>query len=306
MIKKYLSIIINCHNDEQYILQCIESIITQVINGIEIICVDDASEDNSIKIINHYASQVKIKRFNKNVGLSYARNAALKIANGNYIMFVDGDDYISNGALERILTFINFNSCDVLMGLMEVFKDSPDVLDRWNDPVIKDLSVFENKSVGEIFTLMCDLKLKIAPVQKYIIKKSFIETNSLWFEDVLHEDQLWTPKMLCCAKNVGFMNYKFYYHRIRKNSLGDRFDENVCKSYFQTCKKLLSFASELSDSNKINFLKSRCEYLLVKINNRISEWDLQRLETFLSNNKTNISELTSSLDLHLNILEGIK
>ncbi|MDE7100579.1 MAG: hypothetical protein K2O05_01850, partial [Anaeroplasmataceae bacterium] len=106
-----------------------------------------------------------------------------------------------------------------------------------------------------------------------------------------------TPKMLCCANSIGFLNYKFYFHRIRKNSLGDRFDESVCESYFQTCKKLIKLANKITDENKAVFLKSRCTYLIRKIHIRINNWDDNRRKVFLDNNKENIHELTSILNL---------
>lgn len=299
MNKKNLSVIITCHNDEKYINQCIRSITFQLCDDVEVICVDDASEDNSLQIINQYSSQIKIKQFNENVGLSCARNEAIKIANGNYLMFVDADDYIATDSLSCILHMARKGCYDIIMGLMEVFKETPDVKERWNDPIIENPAIFENKSVDEIIGELHNLKLKIAPVQKYIVKKNFIEENSLWFENVLHEDQLWTPQALCFARLIGFVNCKFYFHRIRKNSLGDRFDENVCISYLETCKKLLSIVPKISSCKKITFLRSRCKYLLLKIDSCIVEWDLDRRQSFIDSNKEDIQKLSNELELRL-------
>lgn len=294
-----LSIVITCHNDGKYIKQCIESIISQTNGKIEVICVDDASTDNSRTLLHSYEPTITLKYFQENIGLSLARNAAIKIAHGEYIMFVDGDDFIASDTLERILLAISGKKFDVVFGLMEVFKDTSDVADRWNDPIIEDSSIFENKSDGEILTNIHKMKLKIAPVQKYILRKQFILNNNLWFEDVLHEDQLWTPKMLCSAQGIGFLNTKFYYHRIRKNSLGDRFDEEVCNSYFSTCEKLLAFAINIVDNDKAMFLRERCKYLLQKINYRINEWDIERRKNFLYKFKTTICNLHKKLNLEI-------
>lgn len=294
-----LSIVITCHNDEKYIKQCIESIVSQINENVEVICIDDASSDNSRILLQQYVSAITLKYFQENVGLSYARNAGVKMAHGDYIMFVDGDDFIAQESLEPILLAVLEKKFDVIFGLMEVFKDAPDVADRWNDPIIEDASIFENKTDGEILTNIHNMKLKIAPVQKYIVKKEFIFSNNLWFENVLHEDQLWTPKMLCSAQGIGFINSKFYCHRIRKNSLGDRFDEEVCNSYFSTCENLLAFAFTIVDNNKVKFLKDRCKYLLQKINYRIKEWDIARRKKFLSKFKTTICNLHRKLDFEI-------
>ena len=96
-----ISVIIPVYNVEKYIIECIESIINQTLKDIEIIVVNDGTKDNSIKIVEEYLSDKRIKIINKaNGGLSSARNEGMKVAKGEYIYFIDSDDFINEDVLE--------------------------------------------------------------------------------------------------------------------------------------------------------------------------------------------------------------
>jgi len=99
-----VSIVIPIYNVENYVRKSIESVIYQTESDIEIILVDDGSTDSSGKICDEYASQDSRIRVihKKNGGLSSARNAGVKIATSEYVMFLDGDDYLKNSAVERL------------------------------------------------------------------------------------------------------------------------------------------------------------------------------------------------------------
>lgn len=98
------SIIIPVFNTEQYISQCLESILSQSFSNFEVICVDDQSTDDSLKILNEFASRderIKVVANSKG-GVSKARNTALDVAKGKYVLFVDSDDWILPGTLELL------------------------------------------------------------------------------------------------------------------------------------------------------------------------------------------------------------
>lgn len=120
------SIIVPVYNVEKYLDQCLESILRQTFKDFECIIIDDGSPDNSNIIIDKY---VKLdQRFKvihqKNMGISAARNAGLDIAKGDYIVFVDSDDYIADDYLEKFALKIADTDADmVICGLIEVYKD---------------------------------------------------------------------------------------------------------------------------------------------------------------------------------------
>ena len=100
-----LSVIIPVYNVEPYLEQCLDSVINQTYKNLEIICINDGSSDNSLKILEKYQKKdSRIKLINqKNKGLSEARNAGLDVAKGEYIAFVDSDDYLELNAYKEAM-----------------------------------------------------------------------------------------------------------------------------------------------------------------------------------------------------------
>ena len=115
MIK--LSIIIPVYNVEKYIPVCLESIINQPFKDLEIICVNDGSSDNSLSVLQSYKE--KDNRITiidkKNEGSGVARNTALAIAKGDYVYFVDGDDWLEDNALEKVVSKADELDTDILI-----------------------------------------------------------------------------------------------------------------------------------------------------------------------------------------------
>ena len=103
-----LSVIIPVYNVEPYLEQCLDSVINQTYKNLEIICINDGSTDNSLKILEKYQKKDnRIKLINqKNKGLSEARNAGLDVAKGEYIAFVDSDDYLELNAYEEAMNVV--------------------------------------------------------------------------------------------------------------------------------------------------------------------------------------------------------
>lgn len=100
-----ISIIVPVYNVEQYLAECLESLVSQDMSDYEIICIEDCSEDNSMSILKEYAqkySNIKIIRHTTNKGLSAARNSGIKAARGEYLQFVDSDDMLVKGACKKL------------------------------------------------------------------------------------------------------------------------------------------------------------------------------------------------------------
>ena len=103
--EKLISVIIASYNSELYIEKCIKSVLDNKCYDIEIIVIDDESTDNSLKIINKYKKDITIIS-KKNSGVSDSRNLGVEVSNGKYILFIDGDDYISTTSLKKIVKYI--------------------------------------------------------------------------------------------------------------------------------------------------------------------------------------------------------
>lgn len=100
-----ISVIIPCYNAEPYIRQCLDSLCSQTLTGLQIICIDDGSADHTAQILKAYsATEVRLQVITqKNGGISAARNAGLRIATGDYIAFVDADDWLEPDTFEKVL-----------------------------------------------------------------------------------------------------------------------------------------------------------------------------------------------------------
>lgn len=128
-----ISILVAVYNAEQYLSNCLDSLIAQSLHDIEIICIDDSSTDHSLSILNKYADKddrIKLIKLSRNMGAAKARNAGLKIANGEIIAFVDSDDYISCTSCEEIYKIFQLHPLTdtVLFSLKKVYKDGEEKL----------------------------------------------------------------------------------------------------------------------------------------------------------------------------------
>jgi glycosyltransferase involved in cell wall biosynthesis len=123
MNKPKVSVIVPVYNTESYLRRCLDSVINQTLRDIEIICINDASLDNSIGILREYAAKdkrIKIIDFPENKGVSIARNAGIEIARGKYLGFVDSDDYIDKNFYEVLYGLIKKESADIAKGSVKV------------------------------------------------------------------------------------------------------------------------------------------------------------------------------------------
>lgn len=202
-----LSIVVPVYNVEKYIHGCINSIIDNFYNGIEVILVDDGSKDSSSKICDEYVTKYDyISVIHKeNGGLSSARNTGIRKANGEYIWFVDSDDYIKEGSIEKIIKNIN-NHMDLILGSYCDVLPSGDIIEDGLLEPEKGIKAYEYfYNIGSCsyaaFRLIC--------------KRSFILENNLFFtEGIYHEDEDWTPRVLCSATSFCVIPGTIYYYKV--------------------------------------------------------------------------------------------
>lgn len=202
-----LSIVVPVYNVEKYIENCLNSIIENYCNGIEVILVDDGSKDNSSLICDRYVEKYDyISVIHKeNGGLSSARNAGIKKAKGKYIWFVDSDDYIKKGSIKKIIDYTANNTDLILASYCDIYSDGRIVEDDLPNPEqgIKAYEYFYNLGSASYAAF------------RSICKKIFILENDLFFtEGIYHEDEDWTPRVLCSAKNFSIIPGTIYYYRV--------------------------------------------------------------------------------------------
>lgn len=213
------SIILPIYNVEKYLSACIESILSQTYKDYEIILVDDGSKDSSGKICNEYADKYDfVKVIHKtNGGLSDARNVGLKQATGEYVFFIDSDDYlIDNRVLERFEKATQSNPDVVAFGSIKWF-ESTNSLGSYSG----NLQVCtQSKVPSEIYCELIDRDAYSNSAWSKIIKRSLLVDNNIKFEKgLLGEDNDWYYKVVSHIGSLELMNEPLYVYRQREGSI---------------------------------------------------------------------------------------
>ena len=227
-----LSVIIPVYNSEEYILRCLKSIINQKLgkDKIEIIVVNDGSKDNSEAIIRTFIAKeekrqnVDIKYFSKeNGGLSDARNYGIERAKGEYLSFVDADDYIKETLYEDI--FNAYDNFDLLKFKAIKVDSKGNEIERFNGPCFEDY-------LGEDgFEKLYGIDNLVEPAWLYIYNKEFFKKNNFKFAvGRYHEDFGLTPYVILKSKSMYSIDYYGYYYVQNDNSITtDRDEEKIYK-----------------------------------------------------------------------------
>lgn len=260
-----ISIIIPVYNVELYLKECLESILSQNFNGYEIILVNDGSIDNSKAICEEYKKNYKnILLINKkNGGLSDARNTGIKYAKGDYILFIDSDDYIKKNSLEGIANLVkkSLNKIDV------VFLRGYKVFDKNRtiplDPEY-DIQKINNKKKEEVLKYLATLSKFPGSACTKLIRRELILEKKIYFEKgLISEDIDWTLKLLLEAKNFAYYPKEYYYYRQnRKHSITNKINEKTIESLLYIIKKWTNKELEKEYKKIINTFLAY-EYLIL-------------------------------------------
>lgn len=211
------SVVVPVYNVEKYLSECIESILAQSFHNYEIILVNDGSTDSSLIICKEYAvANNKILIIDKeNGGLSDARNMGIKESSGEYIVFVDSDDYIEVDALKNFnIDLEKSHNPDVLISQMKKVYEKSEI--RYMDKSIP-IELMKKGNKNEVINWMFTKSNNLWPSVRYIIKRDLIINHKLKFPyGFLHEDVDWTSKLFLYATTFTFSEYYWYNHRIRR------------------------------------------------------------------------------------------
>lgn len=217
MEKELISVIVPIYNVEKYLERCIESIIKQTYKNLEIILVDDGSNDFSGKICDKYSKKDRrIKVIHKkNEGLSEARNSGLEIARGEYIGFVDSDDYIETNMYEYLLSLLKINNADIsVCGFQKVWDD---IKSRKEENTIIENNNIVLKSKDAIEYIVDDQILKSYAWNKLYKRSLFIDIK--YPKGLKMEDVATTYKLIYKSKIVVIGKESKYYYTQRKGSI---------------------------------------------------------------------------------------
>ena len=233
------SVIIPVFNVEKYLRACLDSVLNQSFSDWEAVCVNDGSTDGSASILAEYAA--KDDRFRgveqPNGGLSAARNTGMKNATGEYVLFLDSDDWLETDALETLAG--NLDGEDMLcfsgrryLELENRFLPSDQLEERI---YLSGMDYYnENALLRRDFAFVC--------VVLRAYRRSFLDENALRFkEGIFHEDNLFTPLACYFARRVKVLNRCLYDYRVRDNSITTTYNEKRLRDLLGTANELAAF-----------------------------------------------------------------
>lgn len=214
-INDLISVIVPVYNVEKYLPQCIDSILNQTIKNLEIILVDDGSLDNSGKICDEFSKKddriVVIHK--ENNGLSSARNAGLEIAKGNYIGFIDSDDWLDEHMYEILLKLLKENNSDISCCNFFKATDNKDKIPSATNEIVKSYNNIEGLN-----NFYNDLYPQTVVAWNKLYKRDLFENISYPIGKI-HEDEGTTYKLYYRANKITYTNRALYYYRTTPNSI---------------------------------------------------------------------------------------
>ena len=240
-----LSIIIPVYNVEAYLPQCLESILVDNAFTEQIICVNDGSTDGSLAILKRYANKYpNIEVYSQtNAGPGVARNAGLEKATGDYVFFVDADDWIMPGAINRALQKISGE--DVLYFNAKTYDEFEQAYKEAID--IPEITKVNGKTYFST-TYENTKELPSVCIWGGFYSRSFLNRKKLYHAPgILHEDAYLTPQILLAAQCVSSINEYVYVYRIRKGSIMRTMSERNILDLFFVSRKLYDFYNSIGN-----------------------------------------------------------
>lgn len=264
------SVIIPVYNVEAYLQACLDSVLNQTFEDWEAICVNDGSTDNSAAILEEYGHKDgRFKIVNQpNGGLSAARNTGLKAATGEYVLFLDSDDWLESSAME--IVFKSLTDEDMLCFSGRRFSEKEGRYHEADQLKPQEYTTGmdyynENALAVRDFAFVC--------VVLRAYKRECLLSNELWFkEGIFHEDNLFTPLACYYAKQVKVINNCLYDYRVRANSITTTGNVKRLRDLLGTANTLAMFFIPKQDFDKTVVYRAITHHYQVAFSN-VSEDD---------------------------------
>lgn len=280
-----VSVIIPVYNTEKYLVKCLESVCQQTLKDIEIICVNDCSPDNSLQILQEYAekdNRIKIIDFKENRGSSIARNTGINQAQGEYIGFIDSDDFVDLDFYEKLYNNAHSEDADCAKANIYNF-DIESNKSKLTDFYDHNSKIKKNKA--------CFLY----GFTSAIYKRSMIIENNIFFpESISHfEDPYFSIKASYFYNKISITTDTKYYYIQRKDS--------VCSSYHELKSIKIFISSVKYIFDLINNLESSKEDYLIRLN-----FLLERVKPFCDSTQISLESNKLAINLLSEMLENSK
>lgn len=270
---KKLSIIIPTFNSEKTIKRCLDSILSSPVDEIEVIVIDDFSTDNTVKILKEqYVNKIVLLENKENHGPSFSRNRGIKASEGEFISFVDSDDYVSPNYVKCLLSLIKENNDIVFFNYVNNHHK---------------LACFPKKRNMQLLYLM--KRQLFGYTWNKIFKRKILIQNNIFFDEGLKmcEDQLLTFEYIKYCEQIKFLPEKIYFYNLENNSSLSRKKqtlETYCKIYAH--KKNFFVSNHLLDTkNGRKIFADYCASIYIATDlekNSIIYQDLRKYKRYVS------------------------
>jgi len=213
-----ISVIIPVYNVSEYIERCLLSVLNQTWQNMEILVVDDCTPDNSMEVVYRIAknhsrgSIIKCLAHNRNLGLSAARNTGIRNSTGEYVYFLDSDDYLAHEAIQLLAEAVLEDNADFVIGNYKVRGAN------YLAPPLKMISgvISGNREIIRTYTA----GLWYVMAWNKLVNLHFLLDNNLFFQEgIVHEDDLWSFKLACISNKMVVVNATTYSYFMQPNSI---------------------------------------------------------------------------------------
>ena len=244
-----VSIIIPVYNVEEYIEECLESILAQTYKDIELLVVDDGSTDNSLGLIRGYENKFKKIRIftQQNKGVSEARNLALNYASGEFVLYIDPDDFLEPIMIEKMVNKAEkYNSDITICGYYLYYSK-----DNANNKIFT-YGINENKTLSslEVIDMMLNYKLQ-GQLWNKLFKKDLLINNNFKFEPGRYIQDIFPVfKAVLKSNNIIFVDEPLYYYRQRMSSTVNKKSKKLAEDYFHAMYSIMNYIKE--ENVKVN------------------------------------------------------
>ena len=247
MIK--VSVIVPIYNSALYLKKCLDSLINQDLFDMEFILINDGSTDDSKEIIKKYNDKRIIYLEQKNLGIGAARNKGIDLASGEYIGFLDSDDYVENNMYSLMYNYAKENNLDIaICDFYNEINNKKNIIKHKN---------FDITSLNNSPNLLLDIPL--GPCNK-IYKKKIFDKKSYFPINLKYEDTPFVAYMLSRAKRIGKLNLPLYYYVVHSSSQTTIVDEKVF-DIFKICDLIIN---DVSNKNIKSSVDDLVIYLITK------------------------------------------
>lgn len=220
-----VSVIVPMYNVEDYLRECLDSVVKQTLKDIEIICVNDGSPDHSADIAAEYAAKYDFVKLvqKENGGLSSARNTGLDVAQGRYVYFLDSDDFIEPEMLEELCNKADAEELDIVYFNTYLLFENQRIRELNQNYVdyYTRKGKYEGVCSGQtMFAKMREKREFFPSVCLQMFRRSMIEDNGLrFYGGIIHEDNLFSFQCMILAQRAGYLDKSYYHRRMHGDSI---------------------------------------------------------------------------------------